>query len=242
MKPVKLIVPLSLIAALALIAYPLYAHCGKCAADGKTIASQLDQNKMTLAKFVTNAEQHSKGRAISVISELDQSDRVMVEVYCIVGDPAKIQLCQVDGSTGSVLGMKEVKEFPVTEASHSHDPRKPTTPGAPGTPGRPGAGGAGGAGGGVGGGAGGAGGAGGSAKMISNQTVSAACGACIYKMAGVTGCPLAVKIDGKTYLVEGATWPNHDYCDRECQATVTGKIEGDKFICTKLAEKKDQPS
>ena len=56
-------------------------------------------------------------------------------------------------------------------------------------------------------------------------------------MEGVQGCPLAVKIDGKAYIVQGAKWSNHDYCDRNCQAVVTGKIEGDKFIVTKLEEK-----
>ena len=35
-------------------------------------------------------------------------------------------------------------------------------------------------------------------------------------------------------LVEGATWPNHDYCDGKGQAIVTGKLDGDKFIVTTL--------
>ena len=78
------------------------------------------------------------------------------------------------------------------------------------------------------------------AKKISSQTVEAGCGACIYKMPGVEGCPLAVLIDGKPYLVQGATWPNHDYCDRKCTAVVSGKLEGDpaKFIAASFEPKK----
>ena len=202
MKNGRVISIAALCAALALIAYPLYAHCGKCAEDGKKIIAQLDQHKTTLAKIITAAEQHSKGRAVSVVSELTGDDhKLMVEVYCIASD--KIQMCQVDPATGKVAAMKEVKEFPITE------------PSAPS----------------------GAAAAGGSVKMVTDQLVDAACGACIYKMSGVQGCPLAVMIDGKPYLVEGATWPNHDYCDRKCQAVVTGKLVGDKFIATELQPK-----
>jgi hypothetical protein len=77
------------------------------------------------------------------------------------------------------------------------------------------------------------------ARTISNRLVDAACGVCIYKMPGITGCPLAIKIDGRPYLVEGATWPNHDYCERDCRAIVSGKLEGDplRFIATSLEPK-----
>ena len=209
MKHLKIIVPLAILAALAVIAYPLYAHCGKCAADGKKIATQLEQNKMTLAKVVAAAEQHSKGRAISVISELmGDDDKLMVEVYCIVGE--KIMMCHVDGANAAVMGMKEVKDFPITpeEGGHQHG-KAANAPAAEG-----------------------------SARVLTNETVDVGCGACIYNMPGVSGCPLAIKIDGKPYLVEGATWPNHDYCDRHCTAVVSGRLEGDTFIATSLTEKK----
>jgi hypothetical protein len=248
MKSIKAIVPVALLIAMALIAYPLYAHCGKCAADGKKIATQLDSTKFTLAKAVTAAEAHSKGRAISATSELDDSDKLVVNVFCIAGEPAKIQKCEVDSATGTIKSMKEVSEFPLAKHEHAHDDHK-----EPAAPGRGGAGGAGGSGGGSGGATGGGGGAGGgsggatgggggagggvAARTISNQTVEAACGACVFKMAGVSGCPLAVKIDGKTYIVQGATWPNHDYCTRQCQAVVSGRLEGDKFIASSLTPK-----
>jgi hypothetical protein len=71
-------------------------------------------------------------------------------------------------------------------------------------------------------------------RIIHDQTVDAACGVCIYRMPGITGCPLAIKVGGTPYLVEGAEWPNHAYCDRNCKALVSGVIEGNKFIATKF--------
>jgi hypothetical protein len=109
--------------AAGLIAYPVFAHCGKCAADGKKIVSQLDLNKLTLAKIITTAEQHSQGRAVTFISELDDSDRALFEVYCIVGD--KIMMCEVDGASGKVKEMKEVQAFPITEIKPSPPPGQP---------------------------------------------------------------------------------------------------------------------
>jgi hypothetical protein len=102
-----------------LIAYPVYAHCGKCAADGKKIVAQMDENRLTLAKAVTAAETHSKGRAVSVLSQLNDNDKLAVEVFCIVGD--KIMCCYVDGVAASISDMKEVKEFPIDEKAHAHD-------------------------------------------------------------------------------------------------------------------------
>jgi Family of unknown function (DUF6370) len=197
------------VVAAGLIAYPVFAHCGTCAADGKKIAAQLDQNKMTLAKAITAAEEHSKGRAISAITQTNEHGHMALHVHCIAADNAgapKILMCLVDLTDGKVTGMREVHEFPTVTAQAG--------PGQAPHGGRAGA-----------------------AKTIANQTVEAACGACIYKMPGVDGCPLAVKIDGKAYLVQGAKWPNHDYCDRNCQAVVSGRIEGDTFIATKLEAK-----
>ncbi len=76
-----------------------------------------------------------------------------------------------------------------------------------------------------------------SAQLVNSQVLEAGCGACIYEMKGVEGCPLAVVVEGKPYLVEGATWPNHDYCERKVQAVVTGGLEGDTFIVTSLQPK-----
>jgi hypothetical protein len=200
--------------AVGAIAYPVFAHCGKCAADGKTLAALLDKNKLTLDEAVEEAEDHSKGRAISVLSQLDEHDHVLLHVWCITGkdsEAPKIVRCNVDPATGKVSDMKEVDEFPTYDVK-AHNHPHPHAPAAPR-------------------------GGGASPGMISDRTVDAGCGACVYKMTGVTGCPLAVNIDGKTYLVEGAEWPNHDYCDHKCKAVVTGRIQGDKFIVSTLEVK-----
>ncbi len=73
---------------------------------------------------------------------------------------------------------------------------------------------------------------------ISSQTVEVGCGVCIYHMPGLEGCPLAVLIDGTPYLVEGALWPDHDYCDMKCHAIVSGTIEGGKFVAVKFEPQK----
>ena len=212
MKRTNTFVWLALVAASLGIGYQVYAHCGKCAADGKKIASQLDQSKFTLAKAVTAAEDHSKGRAISAISQLNDKGELTLNVFCMTGD--KIVRCNVDSKSGSVKDMKDVEEFPV--AKHEHAPAS-----------------------GQGGGAGGGGAGGGQAnKMVTNADLEVGCGLCMYKMSGVEGCHLAVLLDGKPYLVEGANWPNHDFCDRKIPAVVTGRLQGDKFIATSMTEKK----
>jgi hypothetical protein len=73
--------------------------------------------------------------------------------------------------------------------------------------------------------------------MITNQTLEVGCGSCTYHIAGVESCTLAVKIDGKPYLVEGANVDAHKagLCSKTgTQALVSGRIEGDKFIATKF--------
>jgi uncharacterized protein involved in copper resistance len=73
------------------------------------------------------------------------------------------------------------------------------------------------------------------------KTVEAGCGMCIFKMEGVKKCELAVKIDGKPYLVEGSAMFDHGdahaeggMCKSARMAVVEGKIEGDKFKATKF--------
>jgi len=64
------------------------------------------------------------------------------------------------------------------------------------------------------------------------QTVQAGCGSCIYSMAGVEGCQLAVKIDGTPYLVTGASVDAHSLglCEAEKTAVVVGQVENGKFV------------
>jgi hypothetical protein len=71
------------------------------------------------------------------------------------------------------------------------------------------------------------------AALAEARVVETACGVCIFGMEG-RGCPLAVKIDGKPYLVTGASVNAHTagLCEAARSATVTGQIEGDKFVAT----------
>ena len=65
---------------------------------------------------------------------------------------------------------------------------------------------------------------------------------CIFDMKDVTGCKPAVKIDGKAYLVSGKSMDdlgdaNADdgLCNIARKAEVTGKLDGDRFVVTKMA-------
>ena len=66
------------------------------------------------------------------------------------------------------------------------------------------------------------------------MTVEAGCGSCIFKMPGVQGCKLAVKIDGKPYLVTGASVNAHEagLCQAAKQATCSGEVKDDTFVAT----------
>jgi len=70
------------------------------------------------------------------------------------------------------------------------------------------------------------------------QIVEASCGECQFGMKGKS-CDLAVRIDGKTYFVDGTTI--HDYGDAHAEdgfcnairkASVTGTIEKNRFKAT----------
>ncbi len=74
------------------------------------------------------------------------------------------------------------------------------------------------------------------------QTVEAGCGMCIYEMKDVDSCVLAVKIDGKAYLVSGKTMDDlgdahadDGLCSIARKAEVTGNLDGDRFVVTKMA-------
>jgi len=80
-----------------------------------------------------------------------------------------------------------------------------------------------------------AGASGGTAMNITNKPIEIGCGKCIYHMAGVKGCELAAKVDGKTYMLMGKHGQNpHHYCEEGKPATVTGTIENDVLMVTTL--------
>lgn len=70
------------------------------------------------------------------------------------------------------------------------------------------------------------------------QIVEASCGICQFSMDG-NSCDLAVRIDGKSYYVEGAKMNDHGdahsahgMCNEVRQAKVTGMVVNDKFVAT----------
>ncbi len=73
-----------------------------------------------------------------------------------------------------------------------------------------------------------------SGSQATTMTVDAGCAGCIFEMEGAEGCQLAVKVDGKPYLVSGSDVDAHEsgLCDSVKKAVVAGKVEGDKFVAT----------
>ena len=83
-------------------------------------------------------------------------------------------------------------------------------------------------------------------EEIKPQIAEAACGQCQFAMKG-NGCDLAVRIDGKTYFVDGTTIDSHGdahaddgFCAKIRKAEVVGKIVDNRFKVTsfKLIPKK----
>ena len=76
-------------------------------------------------------------------------------------------------------------------------------------------------------------------KKQETKTVEAACGQCKFGMTSKAGCDLAVRIDGKSYFVEGTDIHKHGdahaadgFCSTVRKAEVTGEIKDDKFVAT----------
>ena len=70
------------------------------------------------------------------------------------------------------------------------------------------------------------------------QIVEASCGECQFKLEG-SGCDLAVRIDGKSYFVDGAkidehgdAHSQHGMCNAIRQARVTGEIKDGRFVAS----------
>ena len=84
------------------------------------------------------------------------------------------------------------------------------------------------------------------------QVVEAACGECQFKLAGKS-CDLAVRIDGKSYFVDGTNIDSHGdahakngFCNAVRKAEVQGEVVNNRFKVTyfKLLkeEKKEEQS
>jgi Family of unknown function (DUF6370) len=71
------------------------------------------------------------------------------------------------------------------------------------------------------------------------QIVDASCGQCQFGMKDKKGCDLAVRIDGKSYFVEGTTLNDHGdahaadgMCSAIRKAEVAGEIKDNRFVAT----------
>jgi hypothetical protein len=71
------------------------------------------------------------------------------------------------------------------------------------------------------------------------QIVEASCGQCKFGMKGKSGCDLAVRIDGKSYFVDGTDINKHGdahakdgFCSTIRKAEVTGGIKDEHFVAT----------
>jgi len=70
------------------------------------------------------------------------------------------------------------------------------------------------------------------------QIVEAACGQCQFKMEGKS-CDLAVRINGKSYFVDGTKIDDHGdahakngFCEKVRKAEVQGNIVNKRFVAT----------
>ena len=77
-------------------------------------------------------------------------------------------------------------------------------------------------------------------QILVDREVEASCGECQFKMEGKS-CDLAIRVDGKTYFVDGSSIDDHGDAhgdDGMCQcvrkAKVSGTIENGRFTSTKF--------
>ena len=78
------------------------------------------------------------------------------------------------------------------------------------------------------------------AVPIEGQTITVACGQCVFEMEGVEGCPWAAEIEGVRYLVQGAVPQQHQahavdgICSMERKAVVDGVIRGEILVVSRM--------
>ena len=70
--------------------------------------------------------------------------------------------------------------------------------------------------------------------VLEDATVEVGCGKCVYHMDKVTGCDLAVMIDGHPMLVSGYEIDMRatGMCSGPKGAVVSGTVEGDEVVLT----------
>ena len=74
-------------------------------------------------------------------------------------------------------------------------------------------------------------------RSVETLLVEAGCATCLFDMQGVKGCKLAVRLEGKSFLVAGSDIDAHGdahavdgLCMAARQARVKGRVEGDTFV------------
>lgn len=104
----KFALPLVGVSVLALAAWPVYAHCGKCAGDCKEVMKQMDAGKMTAASMIATAEAHAKGKAVGLMVDLEK-DKMDADVFVLVGEKVQAVAIGADGKAGKMEEAKEMK-------------------------------------------------------------------------------------------------------------------------------------
>lgn len=73
------------------------------------------------------------------------------------------------------------------------------------------------------------------------QVVEASCGQCQFGMKDKPGCDLAVRIEGKSYFVEGTDINKHGdahahdgFCSAIRRAEVVGEVKNNKFVVSQF--------
>jgi hypothetical protein len=70
-----------------------------------------------------------------------------------------------------------------------------------------------------------------------SQIVEVSCGQCQFGMNEKKGCDLAIRIDGKSYFIEGTKIDDHGdahahdgFCEAIRKAELAGEIKGNRFV------------
>ena len=116
----KIAVPVAALAVVLVVAWPVYAHCGRCAGSAKEMVRAMGDGNVTLASAISAAETHAKGKALGAHAMLDDG-KLGFEVYVLAND--KIMDVTVD-YMGKAVKMDESKMLP--EHGHKHDGKHPT--------------------------------------------------------------------------------------------------------------------
>jgi len=106
-----------IVGALAMVAWPVYAHCGKCAGSGKEMVTAMDAGKTSLGAAIAAAETAAKGKAVAAHGDM-LDGKLHFDVFVMVGD--KLNRVEVDAA-GKAGAPSEAKDIPT---GHAHE-KKP---------------------------------------------------------------------------------------------------------------------